>query len=328
MTHSARGEEEQRAFERWRRRGVALIECDLLTLPKENLIPPLFDVVYHLAAQARPELSSADFRVNSDGTRNLLQWLAPVLEGKRLIFSSTLACVDAPRSGVNITENTACRPRTAYGRTKLEAECVIREWHQRLKFDYTILRLCTTVGAGCRPTGMFGVLPPMLIRHAMATRLNWPGRVSLIGVEDVVRILMSLPDFPKTRNELFVMSNGENPSFDLVLAEMASILGCSRDPLRLPPWLWRMAGAFCWQMSEIGVLPHAAHTFFWRLSHMIYDGVCADGSKLDAVLHPSYRPYKECLAAIYNKNQTSDARAATATALTSHPGESSSEAAP
>ncbi|MEO8426571.1 MAG: hypothetical protein ABI651_05595, partial [Verrucomicrobiota bacterium] len=121
-------------------------------------------------------------------------------------------------------------------------------------------------------------------------------------------------------------SNGENPSVDQVLAEMASIFGCRRDRLRLPLWLWRILGAFCCEMSKLAVLPHAAHTLFWRLSHMILDGVCADASKLNAVLHPTYQPYEECLKTIYGKNRLTENSATTD--LPGHPVESSGRTTP
>ena len=256
--------------------------------------------------------------MNSEGTRHLLQWLGPALRGKRLVYSSTLACVDHPQFGSPINEATECRPRTAYGRTKLEAERAIQDSQRTLGFDYTILRICTIVGAGYRPTGMFGVLPALLARHALRTRLNWPGRISLMGVDDLVRILIALPDFPSTRNEFFVMSNGENPQLDQVLDEMASVIDSPRRKVRLPLWLWRAAGALSWRMTALAALPHTAHTFFWRLSHMICDGVCADASKLDGVLRPTYQPYRECLQMIYGRNQAVEAPRANT--LISRPG--------
>ena len=317
MTHTGRRKDEQHIAERWRSAGITLIECDLLDLPQGGSFPPAFDVIYHLAAHTETKSPTACFRVNSEGTRNLLRWLGPALRGKRLIYASTLACVDNPRFRGAIDEETICRPRTAYGRTKLAGEHSIRSLQAEFGFDYTILRLCTIVGAGYRPTGMFGVFPQMLARNALGTRLNWPGRVSLMGVSDLVRILMTVPDCPQTRNELYVMGNGENPSVDRVLGEMATVLGCPRDKIRIPLWFWGVAGALCSRITGVPILPPRARTFFWRLSHMILDGVCADSSKLDAVLRPRYQPFRECLEAIYGR--TPSVESAAADGLSTHP---------
>jgi nucleoside-diphosphate-sugar epimerase len=311
MTHTHRGKDEQRAFERWRSTGISLIECDLLNLQQQSPLPPEFDVVYHLAGHTETGSPSASFRVNSEGTRNLVRWLGPALRGKRLIYASTLATVDSPRFRHAIDEATVCHPKTAYGRTKLAGEESIRSLQAEFGFDCTILRLCTIVGTGFRPTGMFGVFPRMLARNAFGTRLNWPGRISLMGASDLVRILTTLPVCPQTRNELYVMSNGENPSVDHVLDEMATAFGYPRNKVRVPLWLWRVTGALCWRITSLPMLPHRTRTFFWRLSHMIYDGVCADSSRLDAVLfRPRYQPFRECLQAIYGRTQPVEAGAA------------------
>jgi nucleoside-diphosphate-sugar epimerase len=304
MVHVRRRDDEQRVFDRWHAVGVELIECDLLDLTAVGLRPPQFDVLYHLAAHTETTSPDSCFRVNTDGTRDLLSWLGGALRGKQVVYTSTLACVDNPRFGHGVDETTTCHPRLAYGRSKLAGELVIRERQPELGFDYTILRLCTVVGSGYRPTGMFGLLPPLLARGARAGRLNWPGRVSLLDVADLVRILEAIRDHPTVRNQTYVVGGGENLRFDEVLEQMASILGCRRRRVRLPDWVWRMAGGMVWWITGLPGLPHAQRTLFWRISHMIYDGLCADSSRLDAVLGIRLRSVRESLASIYGVSPT------------------------
>jgi len=301
MTHTHCSHDERAVLQRWRSTGVSVIEYNLLDSQLSSCPLPAFDVVYHLAGHTETESPPAEFRVNSEGTRNLVRWLGPALHGKRLVYASTLAVVDRPMFGCAIDESTICRARTAYGRTKLAGEDFIRSFQGEFGFDYTILRLCTIVGTGYRPTGMFGVFPRMLARNAYATRLNWPGRVSLMGVADLVRIFLTISDCPRARNELFVMSNGENPSVDQVLDGIATVLGYERDKVSLPRWLWRAVGPLCRSAARFPALPHRVRTFLWRASHMIYDGVCADSSKLEAVLAPSCEPFIQCLRGAYGR---------------------------
>src|SRR6185436_15889146 len=124
-----------------------------------------------------------------------------------------------------ITETTLCSPKIPYGRTKLLAEDCIRSGHARLGFDYTILRLCTIIGPGFRPGGMFGRCPELLAKNKLPARLNWPGRVSFLSINDLTRILLAVAILPEAANQLFVLSNGENPTFDELLEQMARVLG-------------------------------------------------------------------------------------------------------
>ena len=301
MVSPRRAGAEEGAFQRWHAAGVRILECDLLDLPRGGPPPPGYDVVYHLAGHTQTEAPSANFRVNSEGTRNLLRWLGPTLRGRHVVAAATLASVDHPRFGCPVDETTVCHPRTPYGRTKLQGETHLRDLHPELGYTFTILRLCTIIGTGYRLTGMFGLLPGMLRRRALGTRLNWPGRVSFLNVNDLVRLLLALPEDAAARNELFVVSNGENPSFDRVLDEMASVLGCPRATLHLPGWLWRILGAVAWRSACFPWIPHGPRTCCWRLSHMIYDGLCADATKLNSVLGLRYGSFREGLREIYRR---------------------------
>jgi nucleoside-diphosphate-sugar epimerase len=306
LVHVRRHAAEGQLLRSWQAAGIRLIECDLLELPRCGLRPPEFDVVYHLAGHTQTELPSDNYRVNSEGTLKLLRWLAAGLRGKRFIHAATLASVDHPIWGRPANEHTVCQPRTPYGRTKLAGEDHVRRLHLEIGFDYTILRLCTIIGAGYRPSGMLGILPALLARNALATRLDWPGRVSFLSIEDLVRVFIALPDIAQTRNELYVVSNGENPTFDELLDEMATILGVTRDRLRIPTWLWRFLGVVVWRVTGIPGIPHRAQSWCWRVSHMIYGGICADGSKLNSLLGFRYQSFRTSLRNIYRRPPSGD----------------------
>jgi dihydroflavonol-4-reductase len=93
------------------------------------------DVVYHVAGvvAARDE---ADFlRSNRDGTRNILT--AAEREGKpRFVLVSSLAAAGPAPRGAPLSETEPPRPVTAYGRSKLAAEQVVR----RSSLPWSIVR--------------------------------------------------------------------------------------------------------------------------------------------------------------------------------------------
>ncbi len=279
---------------------VRVIQCDLLDLPKLDIQVPNFDVVYHLAAYVETEKASPGIAVNIVGTKNLLAWLGQNLLGKRLVYTGTLASMD--RRGIPVgplNELTVCFPKTNYGRTKLEAERIIQAQSSILAFDYTILRLCPILGRGFRSGGILDVLSELLRRNAVATRLNWPGRTSLLCLSDLIEVLIAVPQYSDTRNELYVVSNGEDPTFDKLLDHIARALNLERKTIALPRWLWKFIGIVALLGSNSALIPSRLRTFCWRVAVMVYDGVYADSSKLNATLKQSYHSVKSGLRDAY-----------------------------
>lgn len=299
MVHEELSEREQARFEVLRKLGVQLLRVDLMTLHKSHMEAPAFDIVYHLAAYAETETPSDCMRVNDIGTLNLLNWLNDHLKGKRFIFTGSLASVDRCCARGPLNESTECSPITSYGKTKLAAEEMIRARRAELGYDYTILRLCTVLGKGYRPGGMFGVFPQMLARNALPTRFNWPGRTSFIDVSDLVQILFSVPTLPETANELYVVSNGEDPSFDQLLDQMAAVLGLRRDKIKLPEWFWLFSCRIAWFFASTRWTPYRLQILCWRLGLMISDGIYADSAKLNAVIPIKYRSIVDGLRGAY-----------------------------
>jgi nucleoside-diphosphate-sugar epimerase len=84
------------------------------------------DVVYHLAGLTAA-VSEADYhRVNEDGTRRLVQAVRAASPGPRLVYVSTQAVLGPSVPGQALDEGAPCRPLTAYGRSKLAGEAVVR----------------------------------------------------------------------------------------------------------------------------------------------------------------------------------------------------------
>jgi nucleoside-diphosphate-sugar epimerase len=257
LCYRAGRESERAALQRFKSLGVRLIEGDLLKSPPSTTPPPSGDIVYHLAGFAETETASGPFHVNSEGTTNLLRWLGADLNGKRVVYTGTLASVDRDAARGPITEDTPCTPKTAYGKTKLKGEQIVRTAARELGYDFTILRLCTIIGPGFRRGGMFGIFPRLLSKGAIATRLNWPGRASFLNVFDLVDILVKVAELEGTKNETYVVSNGEGPTFDEFLDQMAEVLGIRRRRVELPPWLWAATRSCAWRLAGSDLMPEA-----------------------------------------------------------------------
>ena len=113
----------------------------------EQLRPHQFDYVVHAAGVTKC-IDKRDFRrINTEGTKNLVQALQQLqMPLKRFVYLSSLSVYGAIREQQpyeEIRETDTPRPNTEYGRSKLEAE----RWLDGLK-DFP----CVTL----RPTGVYG----------------------------------------------------------------------------------------------------------------------------------------------------------------------------
>lgn len=129
---------------------IHFIELDLSSPAdlERRLAGMQFDYVVH-AAGATKCLHEEDFyRVNTEGTKNLVHALLKVqMPLKRFVYLSSLSVFGAIREQQpyqEITEHDTPRPNTAYGKSKLEAERFLDSIGN--DFPYIVLR----------PTGVYG----------------------------------------------------------------------------------------------------------------------------------------------------------------------------
>src|SRR5262249_983986 len=103
------------------------------------------DLVIHLAAaQHEANVPESYFReVNVDGTRRLLE-ASRGAGVKRFVYGSTIG-VYGEASSDTLDENTPPHPMTMYGRSKLEAERVVRAYEG---LPTSIVRISETYGPG------------------------------------------------------------------------------------------------------------------------------------------------------------------------------------
>ena len=95
-------------------------------LDKESLKKAVegVDVIFHLAAITDYLAPKEDmYKVNVIGTQNLLD----VSKGKKFIYLSSTAVMGNKFKELPLDENTPCKPSNFYGKTKLEAENLVKK---------------------------------------------------------------------------------------------------------------------------------------------------------------------------------------------------------
>jgi nucleoside-diphosphate-sugar epimerase len=195
--------------------------------------------VYHVAALAHvePRTNAEAERftaVNVEGTRRLLDGLEQCRElPEALLLISTVA-VYGLRDGEEVDEATERRALDPYGRSKRQAEDLVREWGERHGVRTTIVRLPLVAGPGV--PGNLGRMVTALATGRYLGVGDGAARRSMVRVTDVARVLPSIAEV----GGVFHLTDGYHPSFAELESAFATALG-RRPPAHLPMPLARLA---------------------------------------------------------------------------------------
>ncbi len=280
VVHASNKPGESEAVESFRRAGVTLVAGDLTKTPIADAAPPAVDVVFHLAANIDTDTPEEEHRVNDRGTANLLAWLRPTLRACRLVYTSSIAVLD--RNGIAngpLKEDSPSTPRTAYGATKMRGEEILREAAPKHGFSWTIVRLPTVYGPGEKAGGLFDLLITGARTGGLISRVNWPGRSSVIYVDDAAAILIDLAFKASAANEVYCISSGEDLTLPDIAREAALLIDRPVKPINVPTGLWRVVRSVAWSPLVRSLVPRRAHVTYWRLTLVVDDGFWFDARK-------------------------------------------------
>lgn len=194
----------------------------------EALKPHRFDAVIHAAGATKCLKKEDFFRINTDGTRNLVE----VIEQQyaedsmpRFVFVSSLSVVNS------IPEEKLGEP-TMYGESKFRAEQIV----QQSRLPYVILR----------PTGVYGprekdyfLMVKSIKQHTDFAAGYSPQILTFVYVSDVVQAIMLAMTQPAENvcGHIFALSDGEeytSETFsDLIISSLKEIEGRK-------PWVLRL----------------------------------------------------------------------------------------
>ena len=222
------------------------------------------EAIVHLAA-AQHEANVADdyfFDVNVNGTRTLLE-AAKSAGVKRFVYGSTIG-VYGEYSGVPLDEDTPPRPLNVYGRSKLQAEEVVKTYRDFM--ETTIVRISETYGPGdFRLLKLFKAVDRGRF-FIIGAGLN---QRQAIHVEDLVRGLLLAATHPAAVSQTFVMAGREIMTTRELVHQVATALGRAPPRWRAPLWPF-MAAAVVFEktFTPLGIQPplHRRRLDFFRKS--------------------------------------------------------------
>ena len=282
--------------------GIRLIEGDLLGAPVSAEAPPASAFVFHLAASLDLGAPESRLRVNDEGTRRLLQWLDRAAKGARIVYVSSVAVHDrdAPPTAP-ISEGSPFAPRTAYGLTKLRGETLLRDRAEELGYTWTVVRLPTVYGPGQREGGLFSTLLKLAPANALLARLDWPGRTSVIHVDDVVDALLELSRSPEAAGQAYCVSTDEHPTVGEIARHAARASGRELRPIPIPNALLELIRAVAWSRWLQSLAPAPIRLAAWRLSLMVSDGFWFDTAKFKGIYKKPMRTLEQGLGELVGR---------------------------
>ena len=194
------------------------------------------DVVFHLAAKLHipdppPELHAEYWRVNVEGTRNVVQQ-AMAARVRRLVYVSTVT-VYGSTDGQVVDESAPPRPDTIYSRTKLEGEQVALAAQRADDRPLSVvLRLATVYGP--RQKGNFQRLVQALARGRFVPVGDGRNRRTLVYVRDAVEAMLLAAEHPKAAGRVFNVTDGCIHTMRDVLTAICHTLGRPAPRLHVP----------------------------------------------------------------------------------------------
>lgn len=210
-------------------RRIALITSDLESVEKVAGVVREADFIIHIAGEARLYGGQDYHSVNVAATRKLIDFAQEGHSLQRFIFISSVAAMDrlpGDLCDAPITSGSACFPTTEYGKSKLLAE----ESLLKSGLPYTVFRPGCVYGKGMRNDSHLRRLALLLRKGVPLHRFAFPGKVSLIHVEDLASSVAACLSGTAGLNRVY-LAETESMSFGDALSLLGKALfgGASRQ---------------------------------------------------------------------------------------------------
>jgi len=147
------------------------------------------DYVFHIAANATFGNKEDYESTNYQPTKKIVDILKKSKKLKNFIFISTIGAIDRHKLDncrLPLNKESIPSPKSKYGESKLKSE----EYIQESKIPYTIIRPTWVYGKNMRQKSHINLFITMVCQKNIITRINFPGKVSLIHVKDLAKSLV------------------------------------------------------------------------------------------------------------------------------------------
>lgn len=267
--------------------GVGICEADIMSGQGLENLPKSPRIIFHLASCT--DTSAQDHSINEIGTKNLLESIGPLGQGTQIIFTSSIAVNDGRKDySKPMTENDPMpvRPYHIYGRKKLLTEEYLTQRAKVEGFALSVIRVCGVFGPDSIEKGLYFSLRRLVLERSWLARLDWPGRISSMFVEDMAWFIREVAQYRPAdgKRELYIPSV-QSPTVAQMCEAYAKAYGLEYRPIRLPVFIWRFLEWLTgrkrlWEK----ILPHKIYNTVWQSNILVGQGYWNESIKMARIV--------------------------------------------
>lgn len=191
------------------------------------------DYVFHVAGVIKAKTKEIYYKGNVEVTQNLLEAVEqfnPSLN--RFVFISSQAAAGPSPSNQPKTEEMECNPVTTYGKSKLEAERVVRNYEGKIPF--TIVRPSAVYG----PRDSEILLFFQTLKKGIQPMVGFSEKyVSLVHIQDLIDGILLAAFSDKSLNQTYFISSEKGYGWEEIGNISSKIFGKRVLKLRIPHFM-------------------------------------------------------------------------------------------
>ncbi|MEP0828854.1 MAG: NAD-dependent epimerase/dehydratase family protein [bacterium] len=208
------------------------LECRYGDITRPESLPAMareVDFIIHNAGLVKAHSPEQFYKVNVEGTRNILEAALTNSRLKKFVLISSLAAAGPSRRGQPLTEELPTAPITEYGRSKAGAEKMVLAY--RDKINSVIIRPPGIYGPG--DIEMFAFF--QILNNRVCPYLgNWNRRLQLVYVDDLCAgVSLALTSETKSGATYFIAED-RSYSYAELIAHLRRAVGRVALPIYLP----------------------------------------------------------------------------------------------
>jgi nucleoside-diphosphate-sugar epimerase len=220
---------------------VDLFYADLLSKDSLGVALDKVDVIYHLAGEVYSRKKDDYYKGNILATQNLLE-ACRERSPKRIIFLSSLGVYKPIVTETLLTEESECKPITFYGKSKLDAEELIK----KSNIPWVIIRAPVIYGP-FQPTVLNRFFLNAMYKRGIYIIGDGNNLRSLCFIDNLIEGLVLLGNKANIEGKTYILSDDSPYNFNQIIMTISAVIRRKIRIIYLPYFL----GEFLWKIHNV-----------------------------------------------------------------------------